>query len=224
MKFEMNNVEYNFVLKRLKRLEEAYNQTIDPSIRIAVKDQTCYELYERVPEFYNIFGNMLENCKMSSLKEITDITDKISVSLEIGRLQEVDVQTAKKILKLKQKQLMLFLKAYNEAVKKENLTYFSARQDNKFIIMTYKDGEYYGIASDLPKDAKHKKSLCCFCNSFRNGDEIVFATNTLKKSNGEYSSVGQYCCSNYKQCNKDIVDSDKLIEFLSYGKKYGKIK
>ena len=44
---------------------------------------------------------------------------------------------------------------------------------------TYKDGEYYGIVSDLPKDAKHKKSLCCFCNSFRNGDEIVFATNTL---------------------------------------------
>lgn len=33
---------------------------------------------------------------MSSLKEITDITDKISESLEIGRLQEVDVQTAKK--------------------------------------------------------------------------------------------------------------------------------
>lgn len=57
---------------------------------------------------------------------------------------------------------MLFLKAYNEAVKKENLTYFSARQDNKFIIMTYKDGEYYGTVSDLPKDAKHKKSLCCF--------------------------------------------------------------
>ena len=78
----------------MKRLEEAYNQTIDPSIRIAVKDQTCYELYEKV--FYNIFGNMLENCKMSSLKEITDITDKISESLEIGRLQEVDVQTAKK--------------------------------------------------------------------------------------------------------------------------------
>ena len=119
---------------------------------------------------------------------------------------------------------MLFLKAYNEAVKKENLTYFSARQDNKFIIMTYKDGEYYGTVSDLPKDAKHKKSLCCFCNTFRNGNEIVFATNTLKKSNGEYSSVGQYCCSDYQQCNKDIVDSDKLIEFLSYGKKYGKIK
>lgn len=46
--------------------------------------------------------------------------------------------------------------------------------------MTYKDGEYYGTVSDLPKDAKHKKSLCCFCNTFRNGNEIVFATNTLK--------------------------------------------
>ena len=122
------------------------------------------------------------------------------------------------------KRLKRLEEAYNEAVKKENLTYFSARQDNKFIIMTYKDGEYYGTVSDLPKDAKHKKSLCCFCNTFRNGNEIVFATNTLKKSNGEYSSVGQYCCSDYQQCNKDIVDSDKLIEFLSYGKKYGKIK
>lgn len=224
MKFEMSNEEYNFVRKRLKRLEETYNQTIDPSIRIAVKDQICYELYERVPAFYDIFGGMLENCRMSSLKEITDITDKISESLEVGRLQEVDVQTAKKILKLKQKQLMLFLKVYNEAVKKEDLTYFSARQDNKFIFMTYKDGEFYGAVSDLPKDEKHKKSPCCFCNSFRNGDEIVFATNTLKKSNGEYSSIGQYCCSDYQQCNKDIVDSDKLIEFLSYGKKYGKIR
>lgn len=52
---------------------------------------------------------------------------------------------------------MLFLKAYNEAVKKENLTYFSTRQDNKFIIMIYKDGEYYETVSDLSKDAKHKK-------------------------------------------------------------------
>lgn len=164
MKFEMSNEEYNFVRKRLKRLEEAYNQTIDPSIRIAVKEQTCYELYERVPTFYDIFGGMLENCRMSSLKEITDITDKISESLEVGKLQEVDVQTAKKILKLKPKQLMLFLKAYNEAVKKEDLTYFSARQDNKFIFMTYKDGEFYGAVSDLPKEAKHKKSLCCFCH------------------------------------------------------------
>ena len=109
MKFEMSNEEYNFVRKRLKRLEEAYNQTIDPSIRIAGKEQTCYELYEWVPAFYDIFCGMLENCRMSSLKEITDITDKISESLEVGKLQEVDVQTAKKILKLKQKQLMLFL-------------------------------------------------------------------------------------------------------------------
>ncbi len=224
MKLELSNEEYNFVRIRMKRLEEAYKQTIDPIIRIAVKDRTCYELLESIPAFYERFGENLEKCQMSSLKEITDVTDNIMNSLNIIKLEEIDVQTAKKVLKLKQKQLLLFVKAYNEAVKNENLTYFSKQIDNKFIVLACNDGEYYGTVSSMPKNSKYKKSLCCFCNSFRNGDEITFVTNSLRKGNDEYRSIGQYCCSDYQQCNKDIVDSSNLIRFLSFNKKYSKIK
>ena len=66
--------------------------------------------------------------------------------------------------------------------------------------------------------------MCCFCNSFRDGDEIMFVTNSLRSENDVYSTIGQYCCSDYRQCNKDILDSNKLIKFLSYSKKRGKIK
>lgn len=219
MNLELSNEEYNFIRMRMKRLEETYKQTIDPTIRIAVKDRTCYEILENVPVFYEIFGEKLENCQMSSLKEITDVTDYIMNSLTVIKLEEIDIQTAKKVLKLKQKQLLLFVKAYNEAVKNENLTYFSKQIDNKFIMLACSDGEYYGTVSTMPKNSKYKKSLCCFCNNFRNGDEITFVTNSLRKDNDEYSSIGQYCCSDYQKCNKDIVDSQKLIRFLSYNKK-----
>ena len=36
-------------------------------------------------------------------------------------------------------------------------------------------------------------------------------------------NINRYCYSNYQQSNKDIVDSDKLIEFLSYGKNMVKL-
>lgn len=38
-----------------------------------------------------------------------------------------------------------------------------------------------------------------------------------------FFNINRYCCLNYQQCNRDIVDSDKLIEFLSYGKNIVKL-
>lgn len=165
-----------------------------------------------------MFGKELENCMMSSLKEICELTNRILEKVEINKLEEIDIKTAKKILKLKQKQLIKFIKSYNDAIKVHNLTYFSMILDNKFIILTVSNGKYYGNVSEISKEIRNKKSLCYFCNSFRDGNEIIFATNTLKKSNGEYSSIGQYCCSNYQKCNKEIIDINNLIEFLTYKK------
>ena len=159
---------------------------------------------------------------MSSLKEIVDIIDKIMSSLTIIKLVEIDLSTAKKIFKLKDKQLNNFVKSYNEAIKKENLTYFSKVIDNKYIILSFKNGEFYGTVTEIPKERKFKKNLCYICDNFRTGDEIYFVTNTSKKATGEYNTIGQYCCSDYQKCNKDIIDSEKLIDFLSHTKKYEK--
>lgn len=151
---------------------------------------------------------------MSSLKEINDINDKILSSLIINRMKEIDLSTAKKVLKLKDKQLNNFVKSYNEAIKKENLTYFSKVIDNKYIILFEKNDKFYGAVTEVSKERKVRKNLCYICNNFRIGDEIFFVANTTKKTNGEYNTIGHYCCSNYKKCNNDIIDSKKLKEFL----------
>lgn len=228
MKIEVKNEEYNFIRKKLKILEDTYNQTNDPLVRITVKGQIDYDIYEYLPHIYSNFEKLLESCKMSSLKEILDMTDEILNSLEVIKMPLIDSKTAKKVLKLKDKQLKLFLKQYNERVQNENLTYFSTVVDDKFIVLTYKDGEFYGNVCTNVGNERQRENLCVFCNSFRKGSEITFITNTITKSGTLYASHGQYCCSDYELCNKDITNSEKMFKFLTYkdniNKKNGKIR
>lgn len=219
------NEDYNFIVRNLKILEEAYKQSVDQNIRIAVKERVNFNLCERINGFYELFGDVFENCKMSSLREILELTEKVIKVLSIEPLPKILPSEAKKTLKLNDKQLSLFVKQYNDAVQRMPLTYFSTVIDNKFIIMTYKNDEYYGLVSTIPKDTRFKKNLCCFCKQFRDGDDIMFIHNVKSNSSsGEYSSIGQYCCSSYEKCNKDIENSEQLISFLTYYKMKSKKK
>lgn len=214
---EVSNEDFNFLRKRMARLEEVYKQSNDPVVRCAVRDKTLFDICERFPSFYEDFGESFEGCKMSSLMEITALFDSVMGQYSVEPLQPITSEKqVKKMLKLKDKQLKSFIKGYNEAVAKKPLTYYSQRIDDKLVFMTVQDGEFIGAATEVSKDRRNGECLCYFCRRFRRGDDIVFVTNTARTAKGEYSSIGQTICSDYESCNRELEDKPPVVKFLRY--------
>ena len=221
-KIVINNEDYNYLRKRMRRLEETYKQSEDPNIRNAVKMTTLEEINKRLYDFKDLFGTDFEKCKMSSLVEIDNLEEKVMSNYKVKKLQEVTEKELKKQLKLKDKPLKAFLKGYNEAIKNEDLTYYAQRIDDKLVILSKTEDEFVGAVTNVIRSNKKSQHLCPFCNKFRHGDEVIFISNVKSNQQGEYSSIGQTICEDYKMCNKDIQSKEALNTFLSFKLDKGK--
>lgn len=56
------------------------------------------------------------------------------------------------IIKKKKQTINNFVKSYNETIQKENLIYFRKLIDNKYIIISFKNGKFYGTITEIPKE------------------------------------------------------------------------
>lgn len=218
---EVEVTKYNFLRKRMRRLEECYKQSCDQNVRKAVRDRTLFEISEEIDGFYEMFAEMFNECEMSSLMEIVNLIEKVMENYSAKKLPQIDIKDAKKILKLKEKDVKDFVKDYNKAVIKEPLLYYSKQIDQKVIFLTQIDGEFIANVGQSSKNSNSKETLCCFCNQFRRGDEIMFATTKIGNKN-EYKVIGQYCCSDYQKCNHEIENIKNLETFLTQGKSKNK--
>ena len=212
----IKNEDYNFLKKRMQRLEESYKQSNDQKVRQLVKEQTLYEITERFPSFFEEYSNIFEECQMSSLMEIAQLIDLVMSKYLVEKLSPITEKEAKKVLKLKDKALKTFVKGYNDAIVNNNLTYYSKRVDDKLIFLTKQDDELVGLVTNVNPNVKNKECLCYFCRQFRRGNDILFITNTSKSTKGYYSSMGQTVCSDYETCNRSIESNKTLIKFLRY--------
>lgn len=219
----INNEDYNYLRKKLRRLEEVYKSD-DINIRNAVKMTTLEEITYRLYDFKDLFKEDFEKCKMSSLLEIDNLQDKVLSNYGVKKLKEITEKELSKKLKLKDKPLKAFLKGYNEAIKNEDLTYYSQRIDDKLVILTENDGEFLGAVTNVIRTNSRSEHLCPFCNKFRHSDEVIFISNVKSNQQGEYSSLGQTICEDYKKCNKDIQSKEALNTFLSFKLDKGKSK
>lgn len=214
----ITNEDYNFLRARMQRLEEAYKQCIDDRVRNAVKDKTLYEICERFPSFFEDYADSFEGCRMSSLKEITDLTELVMSKYSIEKLPKIEASQVKKMLKLKDKALKSFVSGYNTAVATKDLTYYSQRIDDKLIFLTQQDGELVGAVTQVSKSQRNGECLCHFCRRFRRGDDILFVTNSARTAKDEYSSIGQTICSDFETCNRSIEERENVVKFLQYKK------
>ena len=213
----ISNEDYNFLRKRMMRLEESYKQSNDQTVRKAVRDKTLFDICERFPDFLYDYGDAFECCAMSSLKEITDLFDSVMGRYSIEPLPKIQSEKdVKRLLKLKDKALKTFIKGYNDAVETHNLTYYSQRIDDKLVFLTVQDGEFVGAATDVSRSQRNGECLCHVCRKFKRGGDITFVTNTAKTTKGEYSSLGQTICSDYESCNREVEDREPLVKFLRY--------
>ena len=216
MKFIVSNIEYNHVKKGLKRLEGAYNQSHDDTIRKAVKEKTYFDLAFTIEGFGERFYGAFETCQMQNLKEIDELAGTVLTQLEVTPLPQIEASTLKKRLKLKEKPMNSFVRGYNESTAKTSLTYYSQQIDEKLVLLHYKDGEFIGVVGDVLRKKGIGQSLCAFCNQFRRGEEIAMVTNNVKTPEGAYSTLGQYICLDHVKCNADILEENKLMDFMTY--------
>lgn len=214
----IKNEDYNFLRKRMLRLEETYKQSTDQKVRQVVKEKTLYEICDRFPNFYDKFSYLFDKCQMSSLIEITDLIDNVMSKYSVEPLMHITENEIKRLLKLKEKNLRAFVREYNAEIENKKLTYYSQRIDNKLVFLTIDGDKIVGTVTDITPNIRSKECLCHFCRQFRRGDDIIFVTNINKNHKGDYSSIGQTVCSNYEMCNKNIESREDLIKFLEYKK------
>lgn len=220
---EIRNTDYNFIRNRMKRLEDTYKQSCDDNVRNIVKEKTFYEIASRIDGFYEMFAEAFGNCQMSSLMEIVKLSESVMGEYIASTLPTLAESEAKKMLKLKERDLDKFLREYNKAVQSGHLTYYSQIIDQKIVFIVESEGELIGTVGQVSRDKRVKESLCPFCRTFRRGDEIIFVTNKRSGRDGEYSTVGQYCCTDYVKCNLAIEDSSAMETFASYNQQKRKV-
>lgn len=212
----IRNEDYNFIKKRMLRLEEAYKQSNDQKVRQLVKEQVLYEISERFPRFLEEYAESFTNCQMSSLREITELTAHVLSKYSVEKLPQITEKEAKRVLKLKDKALKIFVRGYNAAIVSKNLTYYSQRIDDKLVFFTTQDNMPLGLVSSINPNVRNKECLCYFCKQFRRGKDIVFITNSVKPKEGNYSCIGQTVCSDYEMCNRSIESNKTLVKIFKY--------
>lgn len=212
----IRNEDYNFIKKRMLRLEEAYKQSNDQKVRQLVKEQVLYEISERFPRFLEEYAASFANCQMSSLREITELTVHVLSKYSVEKLPPLTEKEAKRVLKLKDKALKLFVRGYNAAIVSKDLTYYSQRIDDKLVFFTTQDNMPLGLVSSINPNVRNKECMCYFCKQFRRGKNIVFITNSVKTKEGNYSCIGQTVCSDYEMCNRSIESNKTLVKFFKY--------
>ncbi len=224
MQLEINNIEYNLIKKKMKQLRDTYMQSNDQEICNVVKEQVFFELGTKINSFADFFAEFFEKCEMNSLKEIDDLEEAVLALIKVVKLPQIEYERMKKKVKMPEKNLKRVVKNYNEAVLNEPLTYYSQQIDEKKVFVFPKDEECLMVLCDTSRYNGGRKILCDFCNGFRTSDEILFVSNTIKLNKEEYSTLGLNCCSDYIKCNQDILQTEKLTDFLRYGKEKIKSK
>lgn len=212
MKLETTNTQYNLINKNLQILEDSYKQSNDSKVLNAVKDQIYFQLME-IEGFSEMFEKDFENCKMDSLAEITELSEKIKNSVETIKLPNITEKELKSAVKLKEKPLRLSLNGYNNTINNTNLTYYSHPIDDKTILILPKEDKIIANIARVANINKLGESLCYFCKQFRKNFEMVHITNE-RSFRDNYDTVTQTVCKDYLVCNSSILSTDNLEEFI----------
>ena len=212
MKLIINNLENNLIQRSLRLLEDAYKQSNDSKVLNAVKDQIYFQLME-IERFSEMFEKDFDNCKMESLAEITDLSDKIKEEVEVLKLSRITEKDLNNAVKLKEKPLRLALKGYNYTISNTNLTYYSYPIDDKVVLILPKEDKIIANIARVSNINKLGESLCYFCKQFRKNFDMDHITNE-KSSKDNYDTVTQTVCKDYLVCNRSILNTDNLEEFI----------
>lgn len=95
MELLITNAEYNFIQKKIKNLSQAYTQSNDMDVRIAVKETAFFDICSRIAGFDKLY-KYFSMCKMDSLKAIDKLLEIVQSHLNVVNLPILEQVSLKK--------------------------------------------------------------------------------------------------------------------------------
>ena len=160
----LTNIEYNYLIQELNKIDEAYKQSTDKEVREFVKNKVLINLDIKFPELLKV-----KELKMTNLNEIIKFKESILNFVTIKKNKLLKMEDLKK-LKIRENEKKQIIIDYNNNL---HLTYYSKQIDQKFIIIYEDNNNINSFITELSKNKGINKNLCSFCNTLLDRKSVV---------------------------------------------------
>lgn len=207
--FIMNH-QYNFIKRQATILQRAAKTVHDPGVLEAVRYSAESKVIQLFPESADGQKQLLE--KISACKTPEDV-QQYAASLEPYLIAFPQV-TEKQLKKLFPK---------NKKLKTPDLSAIDFRyvtylgwvdiSTSKLFMVYHLNGKTVGVEGRYTPT--NKKDICFLCKSIKEV-ALVSAVSKARLANSPdyYKSIGNYMCTNSKECNESITDVTNLERFI----------
>jgi hypothetical protein len=203
----IKNEQYNFLQSRTQKLINAYSTVNDQSVLHALKQLIEEEVKELVSEM------SLETQQL--FLTISSVQDKITADRYLSKVKPyvrpfIDV-SEDQLKRLFPKVKKFKGPALNQ-IPLQEISYLSWEDQgtNKRYIVAPYENRIIGLQGSF--STNHQKNICSICNRFESVG--LFSVESKGKVQGTYTVRGNYICSDYLTCNRNLTSLQKLHDFL----------
>lgn len=210
MKTFIKKHQYNYILKCLNDINNAFRSSSDKNIIEATKVYTYGKII-------NVFSNLSEEEK--EILDITKIDDPLLIDGYLHNLNEyvygMPNITNSQITKLFKKEKKFKLPSL-DAQEAKNVYLGWIDESLRKLFIAYNMGDnLIGMSCRITNDSSNNTHICTLCNHVGRDNEVAFVS-PICKTTGEnsYKSIGFNICLDSSKCNKRIVSTEKLEKIL----------
>lgn len=206
----IRNDQYNFIRNQLKTILHAIATVKDQKVIDAVK-------LRALDQSIALFDELHED-QATALSEIINSSDEVEALNFLGTLENMlvpfPVVTKHEMSKLFPK--LKKLKAPDlESIDFRKLSYmgwYDIRLNRK-ILIAHHENKLVGVQGTFRGSIK---GMCTICNMH---EEVGLFMSIVKSNNENYTSRGNYICTDSQKCNENITSIQRLNAFIDVVKK-----
>lgn len=205
----IKNEQLNFIRKQIATIKDSVNKNVPKTVLAAVIDLANAKIMDLFPEASLEQQELLDITRWKTKEDYEQYVEAL-----IPYLCPFPEMTEQQLKKLFPKQKKLKLPDLT-GINHHQLTYLSwndLKSNKKFIIYNL-ENKLVGMEGKMTSTSK--KNICSFCNCY--GEVAYFSTITKEKrpKNADYyKAIGNLICTDSNECNKNIINTEYLQEFL----------
>jgi hypothetical protein len=205
----IKNEQLNFIRKQIATIKDSVNKNVPKTVLAAVIDLANAKIMDLFPEASLDQQDLLDITRWKTKEDYEQYIEAL-----IPYLLPFPEMTEQQLKKLFPKQKKLKLPDLT-GINHDQLTYLSwndLKSNKKFIIYNL-ENKLVGMQGKMTPTSK--KNICSFCNCY--GEVAYFSTITKEKrpKNADYyKAIGNLICTDSNECNKNIINTEYLQEFL----------
>ncbi|WFD10216.1 FusB/FusC family EF-G-binding protein [Tepidibacter hydrothermalis] len=212
MKAFIKKHEYNYIKKCLHDLNNTFKNCVD------INTIEAYKSYMH-DKILRLFANLSE--KEKEILDISKINETFDIDTYLNKLNEyvygMPNITNTQISKLFKKEKKFKLPNLNSKDSKNVYLGWIDKSIRKLFIAYNLNGKLIGMTCKISNHSSTNTHICALCNRVGSQNEVAFVSSICKTSNTKkdgYSSIGFDICLDSEECNKRIVNIEKLEKIL----------